>query len=162
MRCALLVGLFGFLAVITPCEAQTIFLVRHAERADTGGVAQKDPELSAAGKARAQGLAATLRDAKIGAIYVTEFKRTQETAEPLAKKIGIEPTVIPANEVAQLVAKLKIATGRVLVVGHSNTLPEILKALGIASPPPIAESDYNDLFVFEPESSPRVVRLHYR
>jgi phosphohistidine phosphatase SixA len=162
MRRALFVGLVSFLAVITPCEAQTIFLVRHAERADADGVAQKDPELSAAGKRRAQALAATLRDAKIGAIYVTEFKRTQETAKPLAEKLAIEPIVVPARETAQLVAKLKAGTGPALVVAHSNTLPDILKALGIASPPSIGESDYGDLFVFECGSSPQVVRLHYR
>lgn len=149
-------------AAITPCEGQTIFLVRHAERADAGRAAENDPGLSETGEARASALAATLRDAGISAIYVTEYKRTRETAKPLAEKIGITPTIIDAKQTSQLVAKLKSAPGRVLVVGHSNTLPEVLKALGIASPPVIGENDYDDLFVFERGTSPHVVKLHYR
>ena len=76
-----------------PAAAQhTVFLVRHAERADTTpGAARRwptDPDLSDAGRARAESLAAALKDAKITAIYTTEFKRTQQTAAPLAKALG--------------------------------------------------------------------------
>lgn len=153
--------LLTLLAARVGCEAQTVFLVRHAERADAGGVAQKDPDLSEIGRARANALAATLRDAKISAIFVTEFKRTQETAKPLAEKIRVEATVMKAKETSQLVARLKQAADRVLVVGHSNTLPEILKALGIATPPVLGENEYDDLFVLEREPAPHLVRLHY-
>jgi broad specificity phosphatase PhoE len=67
-------------ALLSTATAQsTIFVVRHAEKAD----ATKDPDLSEAGRARAEALAKALRDAKIAAIYATEFKRTQQTAAPL-------------------------------------------------------------------------------
>ncbi len=160
MRFPLLIGFLSLLAVSATCEAQTIFLVRHAERADAGGPAQEDPGLSAIGRARANALAATLRGAGIGSIYVTEFRRTQETAEPLAKKLGITPIVTEAKQTAELASKLKSAKKRVLVVGHSNTLPEILHALGITSPPVIGENEYDDILVFEREPSPHVLQLH--
>ncbi len=71
-------------------ERSIIFLVRHAERADAGGPGQKDPALSETGKKRAAALVAELRDAGISAIYASEFRRTQETAGPLAKSLGLE------------------------------------------------------------------------
>src|SRR5262249_46662073 len=66
-----------------------VFVVRHAERADAGMQAQTDPPLSAAGEARAQKLAAMLADAGVKDIFATEFKRTQDTAKPLAMKTGV-------------------------------------------------------------------------
>lgn len=142
-------------------SAQTIFLVRHAERADVGAAAQHNPALSEAGKARAQALTELLRDAKLEAIYVTEYRRTQETAQPLARKLGIQPIVVPARATAQLVAKLKSAHGNVLVIGHSNTLPEIIQSLGVAAPPVIGEREYDHLFLLERAPSPRLIHLHY-
>jgi broad specificity phosphatase PhoE len=66
-----------------------VFVVRHAERADAGMQAQNDPPLSAAGEARAQKLAAMLADSGVKDIFATEFKRTQDTAKPLAMKTGV-------------------------------------------------------------------------
>ena len=77
--------LFGFFAAAAAAQS-TIFIVRHAEKAESGGT---DPDLSEPGKARAESLANILKDAGITAIYTTEFKRTQETAAPLAKILGI-------------------------------------------------------------------------
>ncbi len=80
---------FFFVLFVFDTNAQTsIFIVRHAEKAD----ATKDTDLSEAGRSRADILAKTLRDAGITAIYTSEFKRTQETAAPLAKALGINPT----------------------------------------------------------------------
>src|SRR6266446_2098902 len=83
-------------AFLSTATAQsTILIVRHAEKAD----ATKDPDLSEAGRARSEGLAKTLRDANITAIYATEFKRTQQTAAPLAKALGIsDPINIAEND----------------------------------------------------------------
>ncbi len=162
MRFRLPLGLFCVLAATAIAEPQTIFLVRHAERADAGGVPQSDPDLSDAGRKRAAGLAKALRDAKISAIFVTEYRRTQETAKPLAEELGIHVTVIPAMESTRLIAKLKSSAGSVLIVGHSNTLPEIMAALGISSQPLLAERDYDDLFLLLRDPEPRVVQLHYR
>ena len=150
---------FAFAAFAEP---PTIFLVRHAERADAGGVAQKDPALSKTGRARATALAQLLRDAQIKSIYVTPFRRTQETAQPLAERIGVKPQIIDAKETAQLVAKLKASEGNALVVGHSNTLPEIMQALDVSSPLQVGEGDYDDLFLVVLAEQPRLIHLHYR
>ncbi len=138
----------------------TIFLVRHAEKAAAGDT--KDPGLSEAGQARAQSLATVLKDAGITAIYATEFQRTQQTAEPFAKTAGLATVIVPAKDTAGLVTQLKAAKGNVLLVGHSNTLPEILRALGVESPPTIDEADYDNLFVLTLGSPARLLRLHFR
>lgn len=144
--------------------AQHVFLVRHAERADTtsGGPATMaaDPELSTTGRARAESLAAMLKDARISAIFVTEYKRTQQTAAPLANALGLTPTVITAKDTPGLVAKLRESTGNVLVVGHSNSVPDIITALGVQGAPPIADTEYDNLFIV---SEPRqLIRLRFR
>jgi broad specificity phosphatase PhoE len=146
-------------ALLSIATAQsTIFIVRHAEKAD----ASKDPDLSEAGRARAEALATTLRDANINSIYATEFKRTQQTAAPLAKALGITVTVLPLQDSAALIAKLRALNGNALVVGHGNTIPDLLKALGISEPINIADNDYDNLFALVLDEKPRLIRLHYR
>jgi broad specificity phosphatase PhoE len=143
---------------ISEASAQaTIFIVRHAEKADD----TKDPDLSPAGRARAEALAKVLRDANITAIYATEFKRTQETAAPLAHALGIEVTIVPAAAIADLATKLKSASGNALVVGHANTIPDLIKTLGIAAPLTLADADYDNLFIVVLEEKPRLLRLHF-
>ena len=133
-------------------EAQMVIVVRHAERADGGaGTASamggtSDPELSEAGKARAQKLAAMLGDAGIVAIYTTQYKRTKDTATPLGDKIGVAYEAVPSGDMAGLVAKIKShKSGAVLVVGHSNTVPVIVKALG-GSAVTVRDDEYDSLF----------------
>jgi broad specificity phosphatase PhoE len=136
----------------------TIFIVRHAERADSS----KDSDLSEAGRARAEALAKMLKDANITAIYVTEFKRTQQTAAPLAKALGIPVTTLPAKDNAALIAKLRTLNGNVLVVGHGDTIPGLIKELGISDPINIADNDYDNLFEIVLEEKPKLIRLHYQ
>ena len=155
------------IALAVPAMAQpTVFLVRHAERADASPGAPPamatDPDLSAAGRARAESLATLLKDAKITAIFTTEFKRTQQTAAPLAKALGLTPTVVSSKSEADLVKRLKAAKGNVLVVGHSNTVPEIIKALGVTTPVSIGDDDFDNLFLLTQGASPTLLRLHYR
>ena len=146
-------------AFLSTATAQsTIFIVRHAEKAD----ATKDPDLSEAGRVRAEALAKTLRDANITAIYATEFKRTQQTAVPLAKALGITVTILPAKNNAALIAKLRASTGNALVVGHGDTIPDLIKALGISDPINIAENDYDNFFAVVLDQKPHLIRLHYR
>lgn len=150
--------LLALLAVLGNAVAgPTVFVIRHAEKADA---TSKDPDLSDAGRARAESIARTLRDAKITAIYVTEFKRTRQTAEPFARAIGMSPTVVPASAPADLIAQLKHASGNVLVVGHGNTIPDLMKGLGLTDPVAIGENDYDNLFVVELADPPRLLHLH--
>jgi phosphohistidine phosphatase SixA len=153
--------------LLTPCIARaqsTVFVVRHAERADAGTKPPPgaDPDLSADGRARAESLATMLKDARIGQIFITEFKRTRQTAEPLAKVLGVEPTVIAQKDVRALVDRLQSIPGSVLIVGHSNTVPEIVKALGVAESISIAETEFDNLFIVLRSATPSLLRLHYR
>jgi broad specificity phosphatase PhoE len=158
------------LALALPVAAQqTIFLVRHAERADGGSnspTAVPDPDLSDAGLARAASLAAVLEDAGITAIFATEFKRTQQTAAPLAKSLGLPVINLKSTDTAALLAQLKAAKGNALVVGHSNTIPAIAKALGISSAPKVDEDEHDKLFIVTaagaPGGSRALITLHYR
>jgi phosphohistidine phosphatase SixA len=156
------------LTVAGPAAAQqTIFIVRHAERADGGaGVSptmDADPDLSEAGQARAASLATVLKDAGITAIFATDRKRTQQTAAPLAKVLGLPVITLKTTDTAGLLAQLKAAKGHALVVGHSNTIPTIVKALGIASPVTVADDEFDKMFVVTASSgSPSILTLHYR
>ena len=149
---------------------QVIYMVRHAERADSAPAAGQaktapasDPPLSAAGHERAARLAAMLRSAAIRNIYSTEYQRTQQTAAPMAKALNIEVTTSPARETDALLLKIREAKGNVLVVGHSNTVPEILKQLGVKDPITIADSEYDNLFIVTRPASgePIFVRLRF-
>jgi 2,3-bisphosphoglycerate-dependent phosphoglycerate mutase len=144
--------------LLTADAAPIVFIVRHAEKATTGS---NDPDLSVAGQKRAEALARILRDSQITAVFVTEFKRTQETAAPTAKEAQLNPIVVPANDVAGLAAKVRASNGNALVVGHGNTIPGLMKALGIATPIAITEDDYSEIFVVLVHDPPQMLRLHY-
>ena len=138
--------------------AAVVFVVRHAEKASTGG---KDPDLSTEGQKRADALAHILKDSQITSVFVTEFKRTQETAAPTAKAAHVSPTVVPANDIGALVEKLRALNGNALVVGHGNTIPDLLRAIGIATPVSIPEDDYTEIFAVSVGDPPQLLRLHY-
>ena len=151
--------LFVILAAVSVASAETfVVIVRHAEKAAND---PKDPDLSSAGRARAEALAKILKDAGITAIFATEFKRTQETAAPIAKVSGVAPTIVGGKDIVTLTSKLHQATGTAVVVAHGNTIPGIIKALGIETPIQIPDEDYTDLFVVTLGSKPRLLRLHY-
>jgi phosphohistidine phosphatase SixA len=141
-------------------NARTVFLVRHAEKASTAA----DALLSPAGQQRAECLANTLKDAGIKQIFVSEVKRTQQTAEPLAKLLKITPTSVPARDTATLLRDITYSgTGNVLVVGHSDTLPVVIARLKAGSIKPIGDDEYDRLFVInllEGSATP-VATLHY-
>ena len=152
-----LLFVFVSLAVTTArAEPSLVIVVRHAERA---AEPKGDPSLSAAGNQRAQLLADTLADAKPTAIITTQFRRTQETALPIAKKFGIEPTVIAirrdalAAHIEAVVAAVRQLSGVVLVVGHSNTVAEIVAGLSAAKPMQLCETSFSNIFVVSPHAA---------
>jgi broad specificity phosphatase PhoE len=140
--------------------AITVFIVRHAEKADQSS----DPSLSPAGRDRARELTRVLKDARIGAVYVTQFKRTQETGQPVAEAIGQKPVIGEAGKTDLLVDSIrKLAPGsRVLVVSHSNVVPEMIKQLTGETITPLTESDYDGLYLVSLTGGQgSVVQLHY-
>ncbi len=155
---ALALFLLVFLAVSIASAQPVVIIVRHAEKATNGG---GDPDLSSVGRARADALARILKDSGITAVFTSEFKRTQETAVPTATSIGVTATVVPAKDTAALVAKLHQLNGNALVVGHGDTIPNMIKALGINSPINIPDEDYSELFIVTLGDKPQLFRLHY-
>ncbi|HEX2091094.1 MAG TPA: phosphoglycerate mutase family protein [Longimicrobiaceae bacterium] len=145
-------------------EATVVILVRHAEKADTTA----DPRLSERGRERAEALARALAHTRVGAIVVTQYRRTQLTAQPLAQKLGITPDTARAggNANPRTVADriLSRHAGKtVLVVGHSNSVPGIIAALGGPRLPQICDSEYANLFVLvlRPGKEPSLVHSRY-
>jgi len=153
---------------------QSIIIVRHAER-QTGG--EVDDSLSEVGRQRAERLAAILKDAGITHVFVSDRRRTLETAAPLARLRKLSPSriAIPArgrgkiepSELqvrATLLAISKLPrTAVVLIVGHSNTLPIFLTRLGYDGRMTIPDPEFDNLFVVTPRATrtPAVVRLRF-
>jgi broad specificity phosphatase PhoE len=124
----------------------TVILIRHAEKSTAP---EDDPLLSDAGTARAEQLAKMLKDSGIQAIYSTPFQRTRSTVEPLAKQLSLTPIILDAKDSSQFAKAIreKNAGQVVVVVGHSNTIPEIIHELGGPVMDEIDESVYDNLFV---------------
>jgi len=154
-------------AVHAQASATTVILVRHAEKADDGGA---DPMLSGAGEVRARALATTLRDAKIAAVLTTPYKRTNLTAAPLAAVDRLTPVVVPvagglpayAKAVSDLIQN-QYAGRTVLVVGHSNTIPAVIAALGGPKVNDLCENEYSTMYTLTLDGSavPKLTTSHY-
>lgn len=143
-----------------------VYLVRHAEKASQS---ENDPGLSPAGRIRAAALAHALVDARVSAIIVTQRRRTGETAAPLVRALGIAPDTVAiggtgAEHAAAVAARIrrKYQGGTVLVVGHSNTVPAIMTALGAPPLPDLCDGAYAQLFmlVLRPGVT-QVTRAHF-
>ena len=132
-------------AQTTPCDraATTILIIRHADRAGEAD------SLSTAGVWRSKALAHTAGAAGVKAIYHSDTQRTQRTAEPLAKELGLTPIVYPAKEFDALVARIfaEQEGNTVLVVGHSNTVAMIVAAAGGPTIPDLPDDEFDKLFV---------------
>lgn len=149
-------------AAAAPAVAQeAIYLVRHAERLDD----TTDAPLSPEGAARAERLAAILRDSGITAVFSTQYKRTVDTGRPLADRLGLTVTPVTAGQDGELLKQVRALgpKARVLIVGHSDTVPELLAAFGHANTVAIAKGEYDNLFLVVPGtgSQPVVLRLRY-
>jgi broad specificity phosphatase PhoE len=161
VRLALLIVVCcGCLPAVVP--ASTIILVRHAER--MSGMSA-EALLTPAGEERARQLSQVLKDAKVQRIYVTEVRRTQQTAEPIAVRLHLKPIVIAKEDIDALVSQLRKAGDdeTVLVVGHADTLPLIVQRLGGGSVAPFPDTEYDRLTVVVPgtRGKARVVTLRY-
>ena len=154
VRAASVAGLVMTLTLPAALSAQPsmVILVRHAEKA---AVAGNDPPLSDIGMQRAEALASAMASAKPNAIVVSNLQRTALTAAVVTKQTGMTPTVIgmeggSAGHVAAVAKAVQAAKGVVLVVGHSNTVPAIIKALGGPALPDICDATYGHFFVLIP------------
>lgn len=176
MRASRLFGHLTMLTLAATLGASAIFaqgvpamviVVRHAEKATVGGA---DPSLSDVGQVRAKALAAALVDANVTSVISTTYKRTFETGDVLAmsRKITTEKVAIaggtPAH-IESIVSAVKKHPGEVvLVVGHSNTVPAIVTALGGPKMPDLCDSNYATMFIVRMATDGKpaqVVRTRY-
>ncbi len=140
----LLIVLMTYYSEPASCQQPlVVFLVRHAEKVD----ASEDSKLSNAGNARAASLAATLHDAGVEYVHSTDFIRTRKTASPVATQRGVKVDLYEVGDLPALVEQLKSKGGRHLVVGHSNTTPELVELLGGEPGSKIQENEYDRLYV---------------
>lgn len=160
MRLIFLFCITSLLLVVAPQEdfkPTTVYLIRHAERADEP---RQDPPLTEKGTARSQELARVLANANIKTIITSQFARTKLTAEPLARKLNVtvtsislslspsNPRMIAEQSTAEVTNKILERAGEsALVIGHSNSIPDVIKMLGGDVTPVIDEKKYDDLFV---------------
>jgi phosphohistidine phosphatase SixA len=144
-----------------------VIVIRHAEKALNAGA---DPPLDAAGAARAELLARMFGDprapGKLDAIYVSPALRNRQTAAPLAARLGIVPVVVPADDPRGLARRAlhEHDGGRSLIIGHSDTVPEIVAALSGQAPiPAIGDLEYGTMYVVTVPRVGRsiVLRLNY-
>lgn len=140
----------------------TVILIRHAEKSSTP---TDNPSLNGQGRARSKELIHVLGEVGIQAIYTTQYARTRETAEPLSKHLSLPILQIDANRSRQLVDEVlaKHRGGTVLIIGHSNTLPEIIQAFGGGSIREIGNNEYDNLFVLDVyrPGKAKLLRLKY-
>jgi broad specificity phosphatase PhoE len=126
----------------------TIYLVRHAEK-DTGN----NPPLTVAGQKRAGDLMRLLKDKNIQRIYATQYKRTQQTGDSMRIQLHIDTLIYKADTTGESIYNRIIAAGdgdkNILIIGHSNTVPKIIRKLGAADYPEkeIADTEFDNLFV---------------
>lgn len=153
-----------FLLLVTSCKpalvvnSGDVILVRHAERDDGQKV------LNDKGKERANRLANILREAGIEAIFSSDYQRTKQTAQPLCELLNLEPIIYDAGNLPALVTLIKkdYSGKKILVVGHSNTIPETINAFGIT--PTLVSLDhheYSNLYILKYGVDNEVILLKY-
>ena len=143
-------------------QPTTIYLVRHAEK-NTSDPGNADPDLSEAGRERAEALRRLLADVKFDQVIVSHMKRTMQTVESLLPA-GAKPMVLDGQDAQSLPQELRneLRGKTVLVCGHSNTLPQIMKSIGVNEPIAIDENTFDVLYIVTLSGSQvSVQRLHY-
>jgi phosphohistidine phosphatase SixA len=125
----------------------TVILVRHAEKILDPN--NQDPDLSPEGFARAQEIARVFNGTGINTIFATQYKRTQQTAEPLSKSIGVPITLVDAKQPEELVKRIQTSLRgqTIFVSGHNDTVPQIASALSGENFPPIPQNEYDNVYI---------------
>jgi broad specificity phosphatase PhoE len=137
----LAIALAGCATAPSQPAAPAWYVMRHLQKADG-----PDPGLSDTGRANAERLVEWFAKDPPRAIYVSATRRARETAAPLAARLGLTPREYDPGDTAGLVARVRAETGTVLIVGHSNTVPDIVARLGRAPPATLGDEDFGDIF----------------
>jgi phosphohistidine phosphatase SixA len=141
--CSIALVMAALAPTLASADAKFIYLTRHAEKSATG----TDPALTAEGVTRANNIAAALKKTGITSIYSTNFVRTRQTAQPLSNLLTNVPVqTYDANQLASFAAQLRALPGNTLVVGHSDTTPELIRLLSGDVVPASPETEFDRLY----------------
>ena len=144
LLCLLVCSLTACATTPGPDNAYTLYLVRHAEKQSDGS---RDPLLTEEGKQRAQQLANWFQNKDIEDIWSSDYKRTRNTAEPMLPNSESRLKIYDPGELASLSEKLLKMQHNAIVVGHSNTTPELARLLCQCVIDDMDESEYDRLIV---------------
>ena len=152
--------LLSALALLTACattpppQSRDLYVMRHLLKAEG-----QDPPLSALGQACATALARTLFDRGIRTIYVSTTARSRQTAGPLAARLGLTPVEYDPRDTPALTARVRAEAGTTLVVGHSNTVPDIVEGLGGPRPGDLDETRYGEIWRMAANGTVTMMRI---
>lgn len=155
MKYSLLLVLFFSALTTHASDDFTIYLTRHAEKQSES----KDPKLTDCGAQRAQQLASILEKVNIERVYSTPYNRTMATAAPTAKQQGLVVEQYSPTKLALFAKKLLQKKESVLVVGHSNTTPQLSALLSDLDVADITEKEYRNLYQIQVSDSGKVLTL---
>jgi len=153
----LVIALLALAACMTASapEPAPIYVIRHLNTP----AGERDPDLLPEGQRLAIVLARRLRNEPIAAIYVSDFRRTRQSVAPLAAQLGLTPIVYDPADTPALVARVRAGPRPALIVGHSNTVPDIVEQLGGARPGPLVHEDFGDLWTIAPDGATQRTRI---
>lgn len=135
-------------AAVAQAEGYVLYLVRHAEKAETQG-AERDPPLSACGQARAQFLAGYFANSNLEQVYSSDYQRTRQTAAEIVAQQQLPLAIYQAKEIAALAHQLRERKQNALVVGHSNTIPPLAALLSEQTTAAMHEEEYSRMYRLE-------------
>ncbi|MEA3031502.1 MAG: hypothetical protein QOG13_2827 [Sphingomonadales bacterium] len=139
-----LLALAGCATARAPAPPPATYVMRHLNTP----AGERDPDLLSEGQRTAALLVGWFarERARPAAIYVSDYKRTRQTAAPLAASLGLTPIVYDPADTPGLIARVRAGPAPALIVGHSNTVPDIVAALGGTRPTPLVHEDFGDIW----------------
>ena len=121
---------------------------------------ERDPDLLPEGLRAAEALESWFRSRQVlRAIYVSDYRRTRQTAAPLAARLRLTPIVYDPADTPALVARVRAGPLPALIVGHSNTVSDIVEQLGGTRPGPLVHEDFGDMWLIGPDGATVRVRI---
>lgn len=154
-----LLALVGCATARAPAPPAT-YVMRHLNTP----AGERDPDLLPEGQRAAAALVGWFEreGARPAAIYVSDYKRTRQTAGPLAQGLGLQLILYDPSDTPALIARVRAEAGPVLIVGHSNTVPEVVAALGGTRPAPLVHADFGDIWRIRPGGATERMRIEAR
>ena len=141
--------MFGLLVLLAACVTSTapppqpnIYVMRHLHTPKDA----TDPDLTAVGQRYAAAVSDWFRRDPPDVIYVSSTKRAQQTAAVLVGRLKLTPKIYDPRDTPALLAAVTKEGGTVLIVGHSNTVPDIVAGLGGTRPGPLVHEDFGDIW----------------